>query len=110
MEQAPQPPDNSSPAPKSKIKALFSRRAGSRAGFGRLILKGNGLLAWPSASVWRAASWLEHRRKWSVPGAALLVAMLILILELGHLLLYYQPPLSSLEIGRQLYNSGHYTA
>jgi tetratricopeptide (TPR) repeat protein len=105
MEQAP-PPDDSSPAPKNKIKTLLT----SRAGFGRLLLKGNGLLTLQTSRVGRAATWLEQRRKWSVPGAALLVVLLLLILELGHLLLYYQPPLSSLEIGRQLYNSGHYTA
>src|SRR4051812_40550078 len=106
MEQAPQPPDNPSPAPRARFKAL---RYG-RAGFGRLLIGGNGLLAWQTSTFSRAAAWLEHRRKWSVPGAALLVGMLLLPLELGHLLLYYQPPLSSLEIGRQLYNSGHYTA
>ena len=106
MEQAPQPPDNSSPAPKPRFKALLS----GRAGFGRLLPRGNGLLAWPGSRFSRAAAWLEDRRKWSVPGAALLVVLLLLTLELGRVLLDYQPPLSSLEIGRQLYNSGHYTA
>lgn len=106
MEQAPPPPDDSSPAPKTRFKALLT----GRAGFGRLLVKSNGLLSWQTSRFGQAATWLEQRRKWSVPGAALLVILLLVILELGHLLFYSQPPLSSLEIGRQLYNSGHYTA
>lgn len=109
MEQAPQPSDTSSPPEKPKSKAWpFSRRAV----FGRGLLTGeNGLLAWRRVSgVGKALDWLESRRKWSVPGTALLVVLLLLMLEAGHLLLYYHPPLTALEIGRQLYNSGHYTA
>lgn len=104
MEQA--PPGDSSPAPKPKFKALSS----GKDTFGRLIIRGSGLLAWQTSKFAHAAVWLEQRRRWSRPGAALLVVALLLLLELGHLLLYYQPPLSSLEIGRQLYNGGHYTA
>lgn len=74
-------------------------------------MRGNGLLVWQRVSGFgKAFDWLESRRKWSVPGVALLVMLLLVMLELGHLLLYYHPPLSPLEIGRQLHNSGHYTA
>lgn len=110
MEEVPQSSETSSPPKNPKLKSWPVLR---QAGFGRWLIKDNGVLAWSRVNTSRlgkAVGWLENRRKWALPGTALLVALLLIVLELGHLLLHYQPPLSPLERGRQFYNSGQYTA
>ncbi|HEX2912524.1 MAG TPA: tetratricopeptide repeat protein [Chloroflexia bacterium] len=104
MEETPPSPDRSrSPDSESNpLEEVFAPR--------KFLAFAGTLVVGRSLPLRRLQLWMGASRRRTVLSAAIAAALFLLLLELWQLLFIHPVPATPLELGRQLYNSGHYTA